>query len=79
MIAVAVAALPVFFSGYLIARWEGLVFLGYYVVYTAYLVLQSAEHHLLDELGAALLWFVPPLTALTLAVALVRAPRGSKG
>jgi cation:H+ antiporter len=79
MIAVAVAALPIFFTGYTIARWEGLVFLGYYVAYTLYLVLQSAEHHLLGEFGAAMTWFVLPLTILTLAVGLVRALRSRQG
>ena len=75
MIAVAVATLPIFFSGYTIARWEGIVFLGYYVAYTVYLVLQSSEHHLLGEFSAAMTWFVLPLTALTLLVGLVRAFR----
>ena len=31
MIAVAVACLPIFFAGYRINRWEGLLFLAYYV------------------------------------------------
>ena len=75
MIAVAVATLPIFFTGYTIARWEGIVFLGYYVAYTVYLVLQSTEHHLLGEFGAAMTWFVLPLTALTLLIGLGRAIR----
>ena len=75
MIAVAVATLPVFLTGYTIARWEGIVFLGYYVAYTGYLVLQAAEHHLLGEFSAAMIWFVIPLTALTLLVGLVRSLR----
>jgi cation:H+ antiporter len=75
MIAVAVATLPIFFTGYTIARWEGFVFLGYYVAYTVYLVLDSSEHHLLDEFGAAMAWFVLPLTALTLLIGLARAFR----
>jgi len=79
MIAVAVATLPIFFTGYTIARWEGLVFLGYYVAYTLYLVLQSAEHHLLGEFGTAITWFVLPLTMLTLAVGLLRALRSREG
>ena len=33
MLAVAVACLPVFFTGNQIARWEGLMFIGYYVIY----------------------------------------------
>lgn len=68
MIAVSVAALPVFFTGYLIRRWEGAVFLAYYGVYLTYLVLDATEHERLPELGAAMTWFVLPLTALTLGV-----------
>ena len=68
MIAVAVATLPVFFTGYTIARWEGAAFLAFYVAYSSYLVLDATEHHLLNELGAAMTWFVLPLTAVTLLV-----------
>jgi hypothetical protein len=42
MVAVAVACLPIFFTGYTIARWEGLVFVVYYGLYTAYLLLDAA-------------------------------------
>ena len=72
MIAVAVATLPIFFTGYVIARWEGLVFLAYYAAYTAFLVLQAVEHDLLTSFRAAMVWFVGPLTLLTLLVGLVR-------
>jgi cation:H+ antiporter len=75
MLAVVIAALPIFFSGYVIARWEGAVFLGYYVAYTTYLVLDATEHAATATVGAAMLWFVLPLTALTLAVVAVRAFR----
>ena len=73
MIAVAVATLPILFTGYLISRWEGLLFLGYYGAYTAYLVLHTSRHQAADELRAAMLWFVLPLTLLTLAVLAARA------
>ena len=75
MIAVAIATLPVFFTGYAIARWEGAVFLAYYVAYTIYLVLDATEHDALNEFGAAMTWFVLPLTALTLVLTLHRAMR----
>jgi cation:H+ antiporter len=75
MVAVAVAALPVFFTGYTIARWEGAVFLGYYVAYTAYLVLDASEHGAAPAFGAAMSWFVLPLTALTLLIVATRALR----
>ena len=55
MFAVAVACLPVFFTGRPIARWEGVLFLGYYAAYTAYLVL-AAQHH--DALAAVLAMLV---------------------
>ena len=68
MIATAVACLPIFFTGHSIQRWEGLVFLGYYVAYTAYLLLDAAGHDALPDFRLAMLWVVMPLTALTLAV-----------
>jgi cation:H+ antiporter len=43
MLAVALACLPVFVTGREIARWEGGVFLLYYVAYVAYLVLAAQQ------------------------------------
>ncbi len=68
MIAVAVACFPIFFTGLVIARWEGALFLGYYVAYTAYLVLTSTQHQALPLFNATMLWFVLPLTAITLMI-----------
>jgi cation:H+ antiporter len=68
MVAVSLACLPVFFVGYRIARWEGALFLGFYGVYVAYLVMSATESPRVDAFQAALLYFVFPLTALTLGV-----------
>ena len=68
MIAVAVACLPIFASGATIARWEGALFLFFYVAYTSYLVLAAQEHDALPAFSAAMQVFVLPLTAVTLAV-----------
>lgn len=76
MIAVAIAALPVFLTGHTIARWEAIVFLGYYVAYTSYLILTAAAHDAATQLGAAIVWFVAPITVLTLTATLVRHRRG---
>jgi len=73
MIAVAVAALPIFFTGYLIGRWKGALLFGYYVAYTAWLVLDAAGHPFLSQFGVAMKWFVLPLTAITLIGIGVRA------
>ena len=68
MIAVAVACLPVLFTGHLIARWEGALFLAYYVFYTTYLVLWAQDHDGLDEYTWVMRTVVIPLTAITLTV-----------
>jgi cation:H+ antiporter len=70
MLAVAVACLPVFFSGREIARWEGAVFLGYYAAYTAYLILMSQAHDALPIFSNVMLIFVVPITVITLIVSL---------
>jgi len=75
MVAVAVACLPIFFTGHLIARWEGALFLGYYLAYTLYLVLATTHHQALPAFSTAMLWFVLPITAITLLVGAVRAAR----
>ena len=72
MLAVAVACLPVFFSGRQIARWEGGVFFGYYCAYTAYLILMSQEHSALPMLSYAMLLFVVPITVVTIIASLIR-------
>jgi cation:H+ antiporter len=75
MTAVALACLPIFFSGYLIARWEGALFMGYYVAYTVYLVTHSADHALVPAFQTAMIVFVVPLTVITLLIVGIRARR----
>jgi cation:H+ antiporter len=68
MLAVAVACLPVFFERNVIARWQGAVFVGYYVLYVVYLILDMSHHDALDEYDAVMLQFVLPITALTFGI-----------
>jgi cation:H+ antiporter len=75
MIAVTIACLPVFFIGYRVSRWEGVLFLAYAIAYVAYLALEATQHTALPLFRAAMLYFVIPLTALTLGVLTVRALR----
>ncbi len=72
MLAAAIACLPILFSGHLIARWEGGMFLGYYCAYTAFLILASAEHDALDEFATVMQWVVLPITAATLLAITMR-------
>ncbi|MBA3547275.1 MAG: calcium/sodium antiporter [Nannocystis sp.] len=72
MTAVAVACLPLFITGGVVSRWEGAVFVLYYIAYTVYLVLAAQEHDALVNYGLAMKWVVLPLTALTVLVVLMR-------
>lgn len=72
MVAVALASLPIFATGHLIARWEGVLFLGYYAAYVAYLILEATQHDALPAFSSAMLAFVLPITVVTLTVLLVR-------
>ena len=72
MTAVAIACLPIFITRNLIARWEGAIFFGYYLAYTAYLLLAANEYPGAVQYRDFMLIFVAPLTVLTLAVSLWR-------
>ena len=76
MIAVAIACLPVFFTGHSIARWEGALFLLYYVAYVGLLVARAMNHEALPPPVGTLLLFTVPLAALSLLLWFVRGQRG---
>jgi cation:H+ antiporter len=78
MIAVAVICLPIFITGQLIARWEGLLFLSYYVAYTAYLILSMTNSETLPIFSNILLFVVFPATVLSLGVSFLPSFRKSR-
>jgi cation:H+ antiporter len=79
MTAVAVATLPVVFTGREISRWEGGLFVAYYVAYTAYLLLDASGHSQIQTYySLVMLVFVIPLTVVTLAVLVVRSHRNGR-
>lgn len=68
MVAVAVACLPIFFTGHRISRWEGGLFLAFYVAYVTYLILATTQHEALSSVSLAMGAFVLPLTGVTLVL-----------
>jgi cation:H+ antiporter len=68
MVAVAIACLPIFFTGNIVSRSEGLLFVAYYIAYTAYIIFDSINHDALPMFSAVLGWFVMPITGLTLVL-----------
>jgi cation:H+ antiporter len=72
MIAIAVACLPIFFVGYRISRFNGASFLFFYVAYIVYLIFTATNHDSLGTLRTAMIYFILPITLLTLIVITVR-------
>lgn len=72
MLAASFLCLPIFFVNYRIGRWEGALFLSYYIFYTAYLILDASRHDALPAFSAIMRWFVIPATILTIILVFVR-------
>lgn len=68
MVAVCFSCLPIFFAGQAIRRWEGILFLAYFALYLAYLIMEEIHDARIMTLQHAVLWFIAPLTVLTLTV-----------
>ncbi|MCS3683664.1 hypothetical protein [Salinibacter ruber] len=73
VIGAAVACLPIFFTGQVVARWEGAsssaIITGAYV---GYLFLAATQHDALPAFSTAMWTVVIPLTVLTLLGASIR-------
>lgn len=75
MIAVAVACLPIFFTGHEIARWEGALFLGYYVAYMIFLVLSATGNTFLPAFEDGMMMVAIPVTVVSLLIFTMRSWR----
>jgi cation:H+ antiporter len=71
MVAVAAVCLPLFFTGFVISRWEGFSLLGCYALYTTHLMLASTHHHSLGVFDWIVGTLVLPIAALVLVVSVV--------
>jgi cation:H+ antiporter len=68
MVAVAVIALPIFFTRNLITRGDGVLLLGLYAAYTAYLVLHAVGHPALVAYAEIMGGIVLPVVVIVLLV-----------
>jgi cation:H+ antiporter len=68
MVAVALALVPVAFTGFTVARWEGALFVAYYVAYAAYVLLDATGHDALKPYSEVMLGFVVPITVVWLGL-----------
>lgn len=72
MFAVSVAALPIFLSGHRISRWEGFLFLFYYLFYLAFLFVEARYIHYLPYFTTAFFFFILPFTILSVGIGVYR-------
>jgi cation:H+ antiporter len=73
MVLIALACLPIFFTGNSIARWEGILFLVYYAAYTIYLIFTANQATAnLAMLTTVILYVIVPITAIALVVTIIR-------
>jgi cation:H+ antiporter len=72
MLAVCVACFPIFFTGHAVHRWQGALFLAYWVAYTTYVVLAASHHDSATRFGAVMTAFVIPPTVVMLLVVTLR-------
>ncbi len=77
-IAVAFACLPIFYSGKRIDRWEGLLFLFYYLAYTTYLILNATDHQFLASYVNIMLVVVIPITVIALITVAILEKRAER-
>jgi cation:H+ antiporter len=61
MVATALALLPIALVGFVVTRWEGIVFVALFSAYMAFVALFATQHAALSGFTTAMLWFVLPL------------------
>ncbi len=61
MVGITLLCLPLFYTGNLLARWEGALLFGLYLLYVSWLVLSTRHSSAQDEFLAVLGWGVMPL------------------
>ncbi|HSG44763.1 MAG TPA: calcium/sodium antiporter [Anaerolineales bacterium] len=72
MVFVALVCIPVFYVDDNVSRGEGMLFLSYYVLYTAYLILEASQSSVLPGITLFVSFYVP-LTFIGLIMFTVRA------
>jgi cation:H+ antiporter len=78
MLGVAVITLPLFISGYVVTRMNALVLIGFYVAYTAYLLMQASASPALPDFADAMMRYVIPVSVVGLVILMVKSASSPK-
>jgi cation:H+ antiporter len=65
---IATSVIAAAFTGFTVARWEGALFVAYYVAYAAYVLLDATGHDALKPYSEVMLGFVVPITVVWLGL-----------
>jgi cation:H+ antiporter len=68
MLGASIACFPIFLAGFRINRWEGVMFLLTYVIYTGFLVLDATNHAYFTQYRLSVIYIVAPILLITIAV-----------
>lgn len=68
LIAASLLCIPIFYTGFRIERWEGGIFLFFYLSYLFYLYLSNTEHSWLGGFTSLMIYFVLPVIGLILLI-----------
>ena len=72
LVAAAIACVPIVFGDHILDRWEGLLFVAFYVIYLGFLALDGTDRLVTDPLTIVLAVFVIPLGLISLGVAIAK-------
>lgn len=75
MTAVAVVCLLIFLTKREVSRWEGALFLSYYIAYTVYLYLDSIHSTHLILFNQMMIYFIIPVTILMISISIFNQKR----
>ena len=78
MVAVALICIPFFWTGHLIQRWEGAVFLILYVIYNGMVVLAAQKSSLANHFNGFLLYVMLPVTLFLVVISIWQSKTVSK-
>lgn len=75
MTAVAIACLPIFYTKNEISRWEGVMFLLYYLIYITFLIFTAKGESPNPVLAGITLYLVIPVTGIIFLISILRSFR----
>jgi len=78
MLGVAVLTLPFFISGYVVTRMNALVLVGFYVAFTAYLLMEASASPALPAFADAMIRYVLPVSVVGLVILMVKSASSPK-